>query len=134
MKVGSYNYRKAQTSLAFTDMEGTGAVGHATGQLEELNLQPCEAKSVRKMSTVQRKTGNRDTFSSAWDSDSHQQPREGISGDSLELQHPTVPRCSSQKDVPQPSAGYNKEKEKSERMPKPQNDVGEHAAVVAAEV
>ncbi|KAF1512602.1 Fibrocystin, partial [Eudyptula albosignata] len=114
------------------DMEGTGAVGHATGRLEELNLQPCEAKSVRKMSTVQRKTGNRDTFSSAWDSDSHQQPREGISGDSLELQHPTVPRCSSQKDVPQPSAGYNKEKEKSERMPKPQNDVGEHAAVVAA--
>ncbi|KAM6272624.1 fibrocystin isoform 3-T4 [Spheniscus humboldti] len=116
------------------DMEGTGAVGHATGRLEELNLQPCEAKSVRKMSTVQRKTGNRDTFSSAWDSDSHQQPREGTSGDSLELQHPTVLRRSSQKDVPQPSAGYNKEREKSERMPKPQNDVGEHAAVVAAEV
>ncbi|KAF1511928.1 Fibrocystin, partial [Eudyptes sclateri] len=114
------------------DMEGTGAVGHATGRLEELNLQPCEAKSVRKMSTVQRKTGNRDTFSSAWDSDSHQQPREGTSGDSLELQHPTVPRCSGQKDVPQPSAGYNKEREKSERMPNPQNDVGEPAAVVAA--
>ncbi|KAK1207578.1 PKHD1 protein, partial [Pygoscelis papua] len=114
------------------DMEGTGAVGHATGRLEELNLQPCEAKSVRKMSTIQRKTGNRDTFSSAWDSDSHQQPCEGTSGDSLELQHPTVLRCSSQKDVPQPSAGYNEEREKSERMPKPQNDVGEHAAVVAA--
>ncbi|KAF1633273.1 Fibrocystin, partial [Eudyptes filholi] len=114
------------------DMEGTGAVGHATGRLEELNLQPCEAKSVRKMSTVQRKTGNRDTFSSAWDSDSHQQPREGTSGDSLELQHPTVPKCSGQKDVPQPSAGYNKEREKSERMPNPQNDVGEPAAVVAA--
>ncbi|KAF1608346.1 Fibrocystin, partial [Eudyptes chrysolophus] len=114
------------------DMEGTGAVGHATGRLEELNLQPCEAKSVRKMSTVQRKTGNRDTFSSAWDSDSHQQPCEGTSGDSLELQHPTVPRCSGQKDVPQPSAGYNKEREKSERMPNPQNDVGEPAAVVAA--
>ncbi|XP_019330099.1 PREDICTED: fibrocystin [Aptenodytes forsteri] len=116
------------------DMEGTGAVGRATGRLEELNLQPCEAKSVRKMSTVQRKTGNRDTFSSAWDSDSHQQPREGTSGDSLELQHPTVPRCSSQKDGPQPSPGYNKGRETSERMPKPQNDVGKHAAVVAAEV
>ncbi|XP_076188719.1 fibrocystin isoform X2 [Aptenodytes patagonicus] len=116
------------------DMEGTGAVGRATGRLEELNLQPCEAKSVRKMSTVQRKTGNRDTFSSAWDSDGHQQPREGTSGDSLELQHPTVPRCSSQKDGPQPSPGYNKGRETSERMPKPQNDVGKHAAVVAAEV
>ncbi|XP_059687939.1 fibrocystin [Gavia stellata] len=117
------------------DLEGTGVVGHAAGQLEELNLQPCEAKSVRKMSTVQRKTRNRDTFSSARNSDSHQQPHEETSpGDSLELQQPTVPRCSSQKDVPQPSAGYNKEREKSERMPKPQNEVGEHVAVVAAEV
>ncbi|NXW03822.1 PKHD1 protein, partial [Fregetta grallaria] len=115
------------------DMEGTGAMGHATGQLEELNLQPCKAKSVRKMSIVQCKTGDIDTFSSARNSDSLQQPREGPSpGDSLELQQPKVPRCSSQKDVPQPSAGYTEEREKSERMPKPQNDVGEHVAVVAA--
>ncbi|XP_075606537.1 fibrocystin isoform X7 [Balearica regulorum gibbericeps] len=116
------------------DMEGTGAVGHATGQLEGLNLQLCEAKSVRKMSTVRCKTGNRDTFSSARNSDSHQQLHGGTTpGDSLELQQPTVPRCSSQKDVSQPSAGY-KERQKSKRMPKPQNDVGEHVAVVAAEV
>ncbi|NXC66321.1 PKHD1 protein, partial [Anhinga anhinga] len=115
------------------DMEGTGAVVRATGQREELNLQPCEAESVRKMSTVQHKRGNRDTFSSARKGDSHQQPHQEASpGDSLELQQPTVPRCSGQKDSPQPSAGYKEEREKSERMPKPQNDVGEHRAVVAA--
>ena len=134
MKVGSYNYCKAQTSHAFTGTEATGAVAHATGQLEELNLQPCEAESVRKMSTVQHKTGDRDTFSSARKSVSHQQLRGGTSSDSLELQQPTVRGCSSQKHIPQPSAGYNKERGKSERMPKHQNDVGEHVAVVAAEV
>ncbi|PKU34104.1 fibrocystin [Limosa lapponica baueri] len=117
------------------NMEGTGAMGHATGQLEALNLQPCETKSVRKMSTVQCKTGDRDTFSSARKSDSHQQVRRVTSpGDSLELQQPTVPGCSRQKDAPKPSAGYKKEREKIERMPKPQNDLGEHVAVVAAEV
>ncbi|XP_054677393.1 fibrocystin isoform X3 [Grus americana] len=116
------------------DTEGTGAVGHATGQLEGLNLQLSEAKSTRKTSTVQCKTGNRDTFSSARNSDSHQQLHGGTTpGDSLELQQPTVSRSSSQKDVSQPSAGY-KERQKSKRMPKPQNDVGEHVAVVAAEV
>ena len=135
MKVGSYNYCKTQTSHTFTDTEATGAVAHATGQLEELNLEPCEAKSVRKMSTVQHKTGDRDTFSSARKRDSHQQLHGGTSpSDSLELQQPTVRGCSSQKDIPQPSADYNKERGKSERMPKHQNDVGEHVAVVAAEV
>ncbi|XP_027664450.2 fibrocystin isoform X1 [Falco cherrug] len=117
------------------DMEGTGAVGCAPGQLEELNLQPCEPKPVRKMSTVQRKTGDRDTLASARKSDSHQQLYGGTSpGDSLQLQQPAVPGCSSQKDAPQPSAGYKKEREMSERMPNHQNDVGEHVAVVAAEV
>lgn len=106
-------------------MEGTGPVGRATGQPEELNLQPRETKVVRKMGT----------FSSGRNSDSHQQPSEGTSpGGSLELQQPAVPRHSNQKDVPQPSAGYNEEREKSKRMPKPQNDVGEHVVVVAAEV
>ncbi|XP_029893831.1 fibrocystin [Aquila chrysaetos chrysaetos] len=117
------------------DMEAIGAVAHATGQLEELNPQPCEAKSGRKMSTDQCKTGDRDTFSSAGKSDSHQPLRGGTSpGDSLELQQLPVPGCSSQKDVTQPSPGYNKEREKSQRMPKHQNDVREHVAVVAAEV
>ncbi|NXE10748.1 PKHD1 protein, partial [Lophotis ruficrista] len=113
------------------DTEGTRAVDHATGKLEELNLQPRAVKSLRKRSTVQCNTG--DTLSSARNSDSHQQLRGGTSpGVSLELQQPTVPGCSSQKDVPQPSVGYNKEREKSERMPRPQNDIGEHVAVVAA--
>lgn len=135
MKVRSYIHFKAQTSLAFTGMEGTGAKGHATGQLEELNLQPCEAKPVCKMSTAQHKTGDRDTFSSPRKSDSHQQLRRVTSpGDSLELQQPTVPGHSSHKDGPQPSTGYKKEGEKSEQMPKLQNDVGEHVAMVAAEV
>ncbi|NXG59728.1 PKHD1 protein, partial [Hemiprocne comata] len=92
------------------DMEGTRAVGHTTREPEELNLQPCEAKSVIKMSTVQCKTGNRDTFASARNSDSHQQPCEGTSGDSLELQQRAVLRCSSQKDVPQTSTGYDEER------------------------
>ncbi|XP_064304301.1 fibrocystin isoform X2 [Phalacrocorax carbo] len=114
------------------DTEGTGAVKHATGQLEELHLQPCEAKSVRKKSTVRVKAGN---FSSTRNGNSHQKPHEETTpGDSLELQQTRVPRCSSQKDVPQPSAGYKEEREESERMPRPQNDVGEHVAVVAAEV
>lgn len=115
-------------------MEAIGAVAHATGQLEELNPQPHEAKSGRKMSTVQCKTGDRDTFSSAGKSDSHQPLRGGTSpGDSLELQQLSDQGCSSQKDVTQPSPGYE-EKEKSQRMPKHQNDVREHVSVVAAEV
>ncbi|XP_009887276.1 PREDICTED: fibrocystin [Charadrius vociferus] len=117
------------------DTEGTGAMGHATGQPEELNLQPYEAKSVRKMNTVQYKTGDRDPFSSARKSDSHQQLcRATFPDDSLELQQPTASGCSSQKDDLQPSAGYSKEREKTERIPKPQNDLGEHVAVIAAEV
>nr|XP_009942694.1 PREDICTED: fibrocystin [Opisthocomus hoazin] len=117
------------------DVEETGAVAHASGQLEELNLQPCEAKAVRKTSIVQRKTGRRDTLSSARRSGSYQQLCRGTCpGDSLELQQPTVTGCSRQKDVPQPSAGYNEEREKSERMPIPQKDVRDHVAVVAAEV
>lgn len=116
-------------------MEAIGAVAHATGQLEEMNPEPCEAKSGRKMTTVQGKTGDRDTCSSAGKSDSHQPLRGGTSpGDSLELQQLTDLGCSSQKDVTQPSPGYNKEKEKSQRMPNHQNDVREHVAVVAAEV
>ncbi|NWY49817.1 PKHD1 protein, partial [Chionis minor] len=114
------------------DMEGIEAMGHATGQLEDLNLQPCPTKSVRKMSTVRCKTGDRDTFSSARKNDSHQQLCRACPGDSLEPQQPTVPGCSGQKDLPQPSVGYNKERERTKRMPKPQKDVGEHVAVVAA--
>ncbi|XP_074717461.1 fibrocystin [Strix uralensis] len=117
------------------DIEATGAVAHATGQLEELNLQPCEAKSMRKLSTVQCNTDNRDTFSSARKSDNHRQIHGGTCpGDSLELRQPTVLGCSSQENVPQLSTGYNKEREKSKRMAKPQNDVREHVAVVSAEV
>ncbi|NXE82096.1 PKHD1 protein, partial [Cochlearius cochlearius] len=128
-----YNQGENESGVSVAeDMEGTGAAGDVTGQLKELNLQPGEAKSVTKLSTVQQKTGNRDTFSSARKSDGHQQPCEGTSFDSLELQQPNKPRCSRQKDVPQPSAGCNEEREKSKRMPKPQNDVGEHVAVVAA--
>ncbi|KAM6083161.1 fibrocystin [Chlamydotis macqueenii] len=113
------------------DTEGTGAVDHATGRLEELNLQPREVKSLRKRSNM----GNADTLSSARKNNSHQQLHGGTSPDvSLELQQPTVLGCSSQKDVPQPSTGYNEEREKSKRMPRPQNDIGEHVAVVAAEV
>ncbi|XP_062494516.1 fibrocystin isoform X2 [Pezoporus occidentalis] len=115
------------------DMEGTGAVGHATGQLKELNLQPCEAKPVTKMSTLQCKTVDKDTFSSARKSDSYQKLCGVKSGDSLELPQ-TVLGCTSQKDVLQTSAGYSNKREMSERMPECQNDVREHVAVVAAEV
>ncbi|XP_063186731.1 fibrocystin isoform X2 [Chroicocephalus ridibundus] len=129
------NWKLVFTVTSPPGMEGTGAKGRATGQLEELNLQPCEAKPVCKMSTAQHKTGGRDTFSSPRKSDSHQQLRRVTSpGDSLELQQPTVPGHSSHKDGPQPSTGYKKEGEKSEQMPKLQNDVGEHVAMVAAEV
>ncbi|XP_064506857.1 fibrocystin isoform X1 [Pseudopipra pipra] len=115
-------------------MAGTGAMGRATGQLEELNLPPCEAKSVRKLNNVQRKTGDRHPFSSARKRDSRQQPRGGrIPGDPVEHQQPITPGCSSQKEVPKPSAGYNQEREESKRMPRHQNDVGEHVAMVAAE-
>ncbi|XP_069706944.1 fibrocystin [Phaenicophaeus curvirostris] len=116
------------------DTEGCGAVGHGTGEREKLNLQPCQVKSVRKVTSVQCNTGNRDTFSSARNSDSHQHLQGGTSGDSLELQQPSAVGHCSQKDMPQPSAGHSEEREKSERMPKPQNDVGEYVAVVAAEV
>ncbi|XP_061845579.1 fibrocystin [Colius striatus] len=117
------------------DTEGTEAVGHATGQLAELNLQTCEAKSVRMTSTVQCNKINRDTFPSAKNSDSHQQLPGGISlGNTLGLQQPTVLGSSIQKNNPQPSSGYNEEREKSGSMPKPQNDVGEQVAMVAAEV
>ncbi|XP_053919594.1 fibrocystin [Cuculus canorus] len=117
------------------DTEGTRAVGHGLGQREKLNRKPCEVKSVRKATTVQSNTGNRDTISSARNSDSHQHLHGGTSpGDSLELQQPTAVGSCSQKDVPQPSAGYNEGRGKSERVPRPQNDVGEYVAVVAAEV
>ncbi|KAM9563714.1 fibrocystin [Guaruba guarouba] len=115
------------------DMEGTGAVGHATGQFKELNLQPCEAKPVRKMSTVQCKTVDMDTFSSARKSDSHQQLCGVTSSDSLELPQTAALGYSSQKDALHISAGY-KEREMSERMPECQNDVREHVTEVAAEV
>ncbi|NXU49945.1 PKHD1 protein, partial [Turnix velox] len=114
------------------DTKGTGVTGHATGQLEELNTQPCEVKPVRKMRNIQHKTGDRDTLSSARKSDSHQQLQRVTSGDSLEHQQPTVPVHSSQKDGPQPSAGYKKEREETKQLPKPQNDVREHVAMVAA--
>ncbi|XP_068039311.1 fibrocystin isoform X2 [Anomalospiza imberbis] len=116
------------------DMEGSGAMRAATGHAEELNLQPCEANSARKPSTVQPKTSDRHTFPSARKSDSHQQPRgERSPGDSEELQQPAVPGCSSQEEMPQPSAGYSQEREKPDRMPQPQNDVRECVAMVAAE-
>ncbi|XP_068867901.1 fibrocystin isoform X2 [Aphelocoma coerulescens] len=121
---------KSAVSVA-GDMEETGAVGPATGQAEELNLQPREATSARKPSTVRSKA---DTFPSARKSGSPPQPHGGRSpGDSMELQQPTVPGSSSQKEVPQPSAGYSQEREKSKRMPKHQNDVRECVAMVAAE-
>uniref|UniRef100_A0A8B9QVR9 Uncharacterized protein n=1 Tax=Anas platyrhynchos TaxID=8839 RepID=A0A8B9QVR9_ANAPL len=108
------------------EMEETRVVGHATVKLKELSLQPCEAKTVRKMNTLQRKTSNRDIFSAARKSDSHQQQCGGMSpGDSQELQQPIVQVCPAQKDVPQPSGGYNKEREELDTMPKPQNDVRE---------
>ncbi|NXL83094.1 PKHD1 protein, partial [Alectura lathami] len=112
------------------EMEETGAVGHAAGQLKELSLQPCEAKLVRKMNTLQRKTSNRDIFSSARKTDGHQRQCEGTSpGDSLELQQASVLGYSTQKDIPQPSAGYNKDREGLNMMPRPQNEVREEIAV-----
>ncbi|KAJ7416298.1 hypothetical protein WISP_72202 [Willisornis vidua] len=129
-----YNYCEEKTIPAFTGVEGTGAVGHAKGQLEEPNLPPREAKSVRKMSNVHLKTGDRHIFSSARKSYSHQQPRGGTApGGSVEHQQPTAPGCSRQKEVPKPSVAYNRDREESERMPRHQNDVGEHVAMVAAE-
>lgn len=114
-------------------MEETRVVGHATVKLKELSLQPCEAKTVRKMNTLQRKTSNRDIFSAARKSDSHQQQCGGTSpGDSQELQQPTVQVCPAQKGVPQPSGGYNKEREELGTMPKPQNDVREQIVTGAA--
>ncbi|XP_030304276.1 fibrocystin [Calypte anna] len=130
-----YNQGENKSSVPVAgDMGGTGAVGHGTGQLRELDLQHCGARSGRKMSNVQQETGNSNTFSSVGNNDSHKEPHERKSpGDPLELQQPKVLRCCSQKDVPQPSAAYNKEKKKTKRLPKPQNDVGEHVGVVTAE-
>lgn len=106
----------------------------ATGHSEELNLQPCEATSARKPSTVQPKTGDRHTFPSARKGDRHQQPCGGrASGDSEELQQPAVLGCSSQEEMPQPSAGYSQEGEKPGRVPQSQNDVRECVTMVAAE-
>ncbi|NXT77054.1 PKHD1 protein, partial [Zapornia atra] len=128
-----YNQGEKKSAVPVAgDTEGTGAVGRATGQLEGLNLQPCEAKSVRKTSTVQCNAGSRDTFSSARKGGCHQQLCEGTSGDSMELLQQSIPGYSRQKDGPQASGGYNKEIRKSKKIPKPQGDVGEHAAVVAA--
>ncbi|NWW89268.1 PKHD1 protein, partial [Rhynochetos jubatus] len=114
------------------DTEGIGAGGYTTGQLEELNMQSCEVKPARKMSPVPHSTGYRDVSSSAR-SDHHQQLHEGTSpGDSLELQQPTVPACSSQKDISQPPPCYSEERKKSKRRLKPHNDVRDHVTVVAA--
>ncbi|NXI68982.1 PKHD1 protein, partial [Anseranas semipalmata] len=121
-----YNQENESGVPVAGEMEETGAVGHATIRLKELSLQPCEAKSVRKVNTLQRKTSNRDIFSSARKSDSHQHQSGGTSpGDSLELQQPTILGCPAQKDVPRPSAGCNEERERLDTMPKPQNDVRE---------
>ncbi|NXR22980.1 PKHD1 protein, partial [Cinclus mexicanus] len=113
------------------DVEGSGAVGAATGHAEELNLQPREAKSARTPSTIPSKTGDRHTFPSARESDSHHRGR--FPGGSVELQQPAVPGCSSQKEAPQAAAAYSQEREKSDRMCQQQNDVAQCAAVVAAE-
>ncbi|XP_063009216.1 fibrocystin [Melospiza melodia melodia] len=116
------------------EMAGSGAVGAATGHAEELNLHPCEAKSTRKPSTIQPKTGDRHTFPSARKSARHQQPHgRRAPGASEELQQPAAPGCSSQEEMPQPSAGYSQEREKHNRMPQAQNDVRECVAMVAAE-
>lgn len=121
-------------------MEGSGAVEAATGHGEEPNLQPCEeAKSARKPSTrkpstVQSQIGDRHIFPSSRRSDSHQQPRGGRApGASVELQQPAVPGCSSQKEMPQPSAGYSQDGEEPDRMPQHQSDVRECVAMVTAE-
>ncbi|NWS73473.1 PKHD1 protein, partial [Crotophaga sulcirostris] len=129
-----YNQGENKSAVPVTEgetEERTGAGDQGTGQLEKRNLQPCEAKSVRKASTVQCSTTTRDTFSSARNNDSHQQHgghlHGGTSlGDTLK---PTVLGCSNQNNVPQPSAGYNAEGENTERMPRLQNDVGERVAV-----
>ncbi|XP_041336779.1 fibrocystin [Pyrgilauda ruficollis] len=130
-----YNQGPTKSGVSVAgEMEGSGAVGAATGRAEELNLQPCEAKSARKPSTAQPKTGDRHTFPSARKSGSHQQPRGGrVPGDSEELQQPAVPGCSSPEEMPQTSAGYSQEGEKPDRLPQPQNDVRECVAMVAAE-
>lgn len=110
-------------------------MAHAAEQLGKVNLQPCEAKPGRKMSTTQREMGNRDTFPPAGNSNSHQELHEALSpADSLQLEQPTALGCSSQKDVPQPSADYKKEREKTEMVLKPQSDSKDHISVVAAEV
>lgn len=131
MKLGFDNYCKQQTSLAFTDMEGSGAVGAATGPAEELNLQPHEAKPARKPSTAQPKAGDSHTFPPAREGDSHDRGRSP--GDSVQFQQPAVPGCSSQKEASQPAAGYSQEGEQSERVAQHQNDVRECIAMVAAE-
>ncbi|NXC48112.1 PKHD1 protein, partial [Penelope pileata] len=117
------------------ETEEIGAVRHAIGQPKEISLQPCEAKSVRKMNTLQRKTSNRDIFSSGSKSDNHQQQCGGTSPeDCLELQQASVLGCSAQKDGPQASAGCKKEREDMDMMCKPQSDVREQIPTgVAAE-
>ncbi|XP_035178129.1 fibrocystin isoform X2 [Oxyura jamaicensis] len=115
------------------EMEETRADGHATVQLKELSLQPCEAKTVRKTNGLQRTTSNRDIFSAAKNSVSHQHQCGGMSpGDSQEPQQPTVQVCHAQKHVPQPSGGYNKEREELDMMPKNGNDIREQIVTGAA--
>lgn len=134
MKLGFKNYCGAQTLFAFTEVEETGAVRHEMGQGKELSPQLCEATPVRKANALQRKTSNRDIFSSAGKGGNHQQPCRGTTpGDSMELQQASILGCSAQKDVPQPPDGcVNVERGNLDAMCSPQEEVREQIAMGAA--
>lgn len=110
-------------------------VRHEMGQGKDLSPQPCEVTPVRKANTLQRKTSNRDIFSSARKGANHQQPFGGATttpGNSMELQQASVPGCSAQKDVPQAPDGCNEERGNLDVMCSPQEEVREQIAVGAA--
>ncbi|XP_052546715.1 fibrocystin isoform X1 [Tympanuchus pallidicinctus] len=115
------------------EVEETGAVRHEVGQGKELSPQLCEATPVRKANALQRKTSNRDIFSSARKGGNHQQPCGGTAhGGSVELQQASVLGCSAQKDVPQPPDGCNEERGNLDAVYSPQEEVREQTAMGAA--
>lgn len=135
MKLGFKNYCGAQTFFffAFTEVEETGAVRHEVGQGKELSPQLCEATPVRKANALQRKTSNRDIFSSARKGGNHQQPCGGTPpGGSVELQQASVLGGSAQKDVSQPPDGCNEERGNLDAVYSPQEEVREQIAMGAA--
>ncbi|XP_042688670.1 fibrocystin isoform X6 [Centrocercus urophasianus] len=115
------------------EVEETGAVRHEVGQGKELSPQLCEATPVRKANALQRKTSNRDIFSSARKGGNHQQPCGGTApGGSVELQQASVLGCSAQKDVPQPPDGCNEERGNLDAVYSPQEEVREQIAMGTA--